>query len=183
MRCFTVIGFVAVMMLGCDHVDGLDEDVGSDVDTDSDADTDIDTDSETDSDADSDTDSDADSDMDTDTDESSVPVGVTEWGGPCHSNADCPANTECLVLTTLDDPQGFCAAECLNFGTPDPAYCTDVAGGQESCSLVSGIDGEEVWEPPFYCVILCNTPADCPTGTDCMDPFDIGLPFCLGYAS
>ena len=139
MRYFVIIGFVAVMMLGCDHVDGLIEDVGSDVDTDSNTDIDSDTYTGTDTDTDIETDTDTDIGND-DTDESSVPAGVTGWGGPCHSNADCPDNTECIVLTIIDDPQGFCAAECCNFGTPDVAYCTDVAGGQESCSLVSGID-------------------------------------------
>ena len=181
MRYFKVIGFVAVMMLGCDHVDGLDEDVGSDVDTDSDADTDIDTDSDTDTEADTDTGDDTDIDND-DTDESSVPEGITGWGGPCHTNTDCPSNTECLILAGLDETQGFCAVECCNFNTEDPAYCTDVAAGQEGCYIGITPDEGITWEPPFYCLVLCDTAADCPTGTECVDT-GYDLTICYGYAS
>lgn len=179
MKYSIIIGFAAVMMLGCDHVDGLDEDVGSDVDTGSDTDIDTDTGTDTDTDIGADTDT----DIGTNTDECTASEGITDWGGPCHSNADCPDSTECIILTILDDPQGFCAAECCNLTTADPAYCTDVAGGQESCNISFLSDEGIIWEPPFYCVILCNTPADCPTGTDCMDPFDVGLTICHGYAS
>ena len=68
MRFFIIVGLAAVMMLGCDHVGSLDEDVGPNTDSDSDADTDTGTDTDSDTDADTDTDADIDADTDSDTD-------------------------------------------------------------------------------------------------------------------
>ena len=173
------------MMLGCDHVDNLDEDVGSDVDTDTDADSDTDTETEYDTDTgnltDTDTDiiDDTDTDIGSDTDECVAPEGITGWGGPCHTDTDCPFSTRCIILSDVDYTQGFCTPECCNFSTPDVAYCTDVATGQEACSIGSSSDGVS-FDPPFYCLIACNTTADCPTGTDCMDTGG-GWNICYGY--
>ncbi len=101
-------------------------------------------------------------------------------GGPCHTTADCPTDTTCYIDDTLDDTQGFCAPECCNYNTPDSDFCTDVATGEEGCTLGEGVDGGS--EPPFYCLIYCNTPADCPTGTDCVINGS-GQLICYGYAS
>ena len=183
MRFFIIVGLAAVMMLGCDHVGSLDEDVGPNTDSDSDADTDTGTDTDSDTDADTDTDADidadTDSDTDTDTGECVAPAGITDWGGPCHTTADCPPNTSCIMLGGMDETQGFCTVECCNFATEDPAYCTNVAVGQEGCLIGFSPDGVN-FEPPFSCLITCNAPADCPTGTDCVDAG--GQLICYGYA-
>ena len=142
-----------------------------------DAGTDSDSDTHTDSDTGSDSDSASDSDSESD-DGCGVPSGITDWGGPCHTNADCPANTECAIFSEMDDTQGVCAAECCNFATPDTDYCTDVAAGQESCYIMhESIDHG----PPYYCIIYCNTQADCPSGTACTDTG--GISICYGYDS
>ena len=186
MRYFTVVGFIAVMVLGCDHVDGLDDDVGSDVDTDSDSDSDSDSDVDTDTDTDieNDTDTDIDADTDTDigpdTDECTAPEGITGWGGPCHTDADCPFSTRCIILSNMDYAQGFCSVECCNFSTPDVAYCTDVADGMEVCNIGSSSDGIS-FDPPYHCMIACSTAADCPDGTDCVDSGGVQN-ICYGYA-
>ena len=141
---------------------------------------DADTDSDTDTDTGSDSDSASDIDTDTDTDVCTAPEGITGWGGPCHTNADCPPDTECMIFNSMDDTQGFCAAECCNFGTPDVAYCTDMAGGQEGCHIWPV---ECIYEySPYYCAIFCNTAADCPAGTDCVDSGGGGSWICYGYA-
>ena len=181
MRYLLLMALATVLVSGCHHVGSLDGDVGLDTDSDSDSDTDTDTDTDIDADTDTDAESDSDSDTDSDTDECAAPESITGWGGPCHSIADCPANTICIMLGGMDDLQGFCAVECCNFNTEDPAYCTNVAGGQESCSTGYSQDGI-TWEPPFYCIIFCNTPADCPTGADCVDT-GVGTTICYGYAS
>ena len=133
-------------------------------------------------DTDTGSDSDSASDIDTETaeEECGSPTGITDWGGPCHTNADCPPDTECLFLSGMDDSQAFCAAECCNYSTQDTAYCTDVAGGQEGCIIT---EAECSWAlvPPFYCAISCNTAADCPLGTDCVDSGGGGK-ICYGYA-
>ncbi len=173
MRYFIVVGLAAVISSGC----WTEQEVVSNVTTDADSD------SDTDSDSDSDTgsDSDSESDIDTETEEEGcgAPTGITDWGGPCHTNADCPPDTECLFLSGMDDTQGYCAAECCNFGTADVAYCTDMSAGQESCSFVDVIND---YGPSLYhCIISCNTPADCPLGTDCVDSGS-GWNICYGYA-
>ena len=139
-----------------------------------DADTDSDTDTDTGS------DSDSESDIDTETEEGGcgAPTGVTGWGGPCHTNADCPADTECIKLNGMDQSQGYCAPECCNFETADPGYCTDVSTGQEGC-LIWPVECY-LESSPYYCAITCNTPADCPTGTDCVDAG--GQLICYGFA-
>ncbi len=186
MRYLLLMLLATVLVCGCHHVGSLDGAAGPDTDSDSDSDSDIDTDTDTDSDIDSDTDSDtdtdtdSDTDTDTDTDECAAPEGITGWGGPCHTNADCPANTECIFLTGMDDLQAYCAPECCNFTTDDPAYCTDVATGQEGCNVGYTSDGVN-FEPPYYCMIACDTVADCPLGTDCVDSG--GGSVCYGYAS
>ena len=141
--------------------------------------TDTDTDSDSDTDSDTGSDSESASDIDTETDWCTAPEGITDWGGPCHTNADCPPNTECITLSGMDDTQGFCSAECCNFSTPDTDYCTDVAAGQESCSIMPG---SSYYGPPYHCLIICNTQADCPTGTDCVEAGG-NMSICYGYAS
>ena len=138
---------------------------------------------DTDSDSDSDTDTDSDSDTETDSDnyECNAPEGITDWGGPCHTPADCPPNTYCHRIGSIDTTQGFCTAECCNFNTEDPAYCTDVAAGQEGCYIGSGEESPN-FGPPYYCIIVCNTQADCPTGTACTDTGG-SMSICYGYAS
>ena len=79
----------------------------------------------------------------------------------------------------MDDTQGVCAAECCNFATPDTDYCTDVAAGPGDCFFGNGTDSIN-FDPPFYCGIICNTQADCPTGTDCADAGAGSI--CYGYA-
>jgi hypothetical protein len=182
MRRVMLIMSAIVLASGCHHIGSLFGDAGPDVDSDSDSDTDIDTDTDTDSDSDSDSDSNSDSDSDSDTDMCTVPAGITNWGDPCHSNADCPLNTDCLILPGMDDTQGFCAPECCNFSTPDVTYCTDVSTGQEGCLIGITEDEGITWEPPFHCMISCNTPADCPVGTACSETGGGGS-ICYGYAS
>ena len=140
---------------------------------------DADTDSDTDTETGSDSDSASDIDTDTDTDVCTAPEGITDWGGPCHTNADCPPDTECLFLSGMDDTQGFCAAECCNYSTADATHCTDVADGQEGCYICMAPE-DGLW-PPFHCMIQCNTAADCPLGTDCVSIYT-GLSICYGYA-
>jgi hypothetical protein len=149
--------------------------------------TDADSDSDTDTDSDSDTGSDSDSASDIDTESETdegcgVPSGITDWGGPCHTTADCPSLTTCIILSGMDTTQGFCSPECCNYSTPDADYCTDVATGQEGCNFGNTSDEGITFEPPFHCMIVCNTAADCPTGTACVDNGSGGL-ICYGYAS
>ena len=167
-----------VAVAGC----WTEQEVVSDVTIDADSDTDSDSDSDSDTGSDSNSDPDTDSDSDSDTDWCTMPQGITNWGGPCHNTAaDCPPDTECIFLAGMDETQGYCGAECCNFNTADISYCTDVATGQESCDVGLTSDDGITWEPPFHCLIHCNTPADCPLGTDCIDtPY--GEPICYGYA-
>ena len=132
---------------------------------------------------DSDSDSDSESDTGTGPDpyECTAPEGITDWGGPCHGNADCPPNTECLILSSMDQTQAFCAPECCTVFSNDPTYCTDVAAGQKYC-IYPMPDEPLEFLPPFYCVIICNTQADCPSGTACTDA-GVSTSICYGYAS
>ena len=145
---------------------------------------DSDTGTDTDSDSDSDSDSESASDIDTETEEEGCgpPTGITDWGGPCHTTADCPPDTTCRIINSLDSSQGFCAAECCNFSTPDTDYCTDVAGGQEGCYLFATDADTITYECPCCCIIICNTQADCPTGTACTDA-GVSTSICYGYDS
>ena len=168
MTALATVLATALAFGGCSHVLPI---VDGGTDTDSDSDSDIDTDTDTDSDTDTDT--------DTDTDECNAPEGITNWGGPCHTTADCPAGTTCYIEATLDDTQGYCAAECCNFGTTDVAYCTDVCVGEEACNFGQSSDGVN-FEPPFFCMVPCTNPQDCPAGTDCVDSGS-GYSICYGY--
>ena len=132
---------------------------------------------------DTDADTDTDTDADTDTDPvCNAPTGITGWGGPCHGDGDCPSNTSCTMLNGMDTTQGFCSPECCNFQTPDVDYCTDVATGQEGCNIGMTPDEGITWEPPFHCMITCNTAADCPDGSDCVDTGSGTTLICYGYA-
>ena len=173
MRYLLLIVSAIAFSTGCwteqEIISNVDNDAGTDTDSDSDSDTGSDSDSA--------------SDIDTETEEEGcgVPSGITDWGGPCHTTADCPPDTTCRIINSLDASQGFCAAKCCNFETVDPDYCTDVAAGQEWC-LIDETDADVlVFEPPFCCIIICNTPADCPTGTDCTDAGPASI--CYGYSS
>ena len=115
----------------------------------------------------------------TDTDVCTAIEGITEWGGPCDTTADCPTSTECIIIAGIDDTQGYCAPECCNFETADVAYCTDVADGEEACNHGQSSDGVN-FEPPFYCMVPCANPDDCPTGADCVDS-GTGGGICYGY--
>ena len=141
------------------------------------------TDTDTDTDTDGDTDADTDSDTDTNVGCCDLPTGITDWGGPCHTTADCPLNTVCIILDLdeIDQTQGFCAVECCNFSTANAEHCTDVASGQEGCQWGMTSDEGITWDPPFYCLITCDTVADCPLGTGCVDT-GRGFSICHGYA-
>ncbi len=171
-RIFLIVSAVAISS-GCWTQQEIISNVDSDTGTDSDSDTGSDSDSASDTDTESESDT---------GDGCGVPEGVTDWGGPCHTTADCPPDTECAILNSVDDTQGFCAADCCHFSTLDTDYCTDVAAGLEGCHLLK--TQEERWEypPPYYCIIYCNTQADCPTGTACVDA-GYGTFICYGYAS
>ena len=145
---------------------------------------DNDTGIDTETDTDTGSDSDSASDIDTETEEEGCgsPTGITNWGGPCHTTADCPPDTTCRIINSLDASQGFCAAECCNFSTADTDYCTDVASGQEGCFVFLTDNDTIDWPPPYLCVIFCNTQADCPIDTACVDTGTGGL-ICCGYAS
>jgi hypothetical protein len=74
---------------------------------------------------------------------------------PCGgSNGECAAGLDCL--NTGSDGEGFCVLPC-NGGA-----CDDVRGEQAICAL--GVQGEP---EPRYCVPLCDSDADCPTGISC----------------
>ena len=167
MKFTILIGLAAMLVIGgCSN--GSSSSDGGTSDTDTDGDTDGDTDADTDS------------DTDTQVGCCEAPEGITDWGGPCHTTADCPLNTVCIIIDEIDQTQGFCAAECCNFSTANAEHCTDVAGGQEGCLWGMTSDEGITWEPPFYCMIICETVADCPDGTDCVDGGDDWI--CYAYA-
>ncbi len=166
MRNYLVLILALLMtglVLGCGNDDDDAEADGGDTDTDADTDTDTDT------------------DTDSDTDVCTGVEGIEDWGGPCHTNADCPSNTECIILGSISTDEGYCSPICCNFESADVAYCTDVATGQENCNVGMTPDEGITWEPPFHCIIYCNTEADCPSGTACVDTGTGGL-ICSGYA-
>ena len=175
MRYLLLIVSAVVICAGC----WTEQEVVTDVTTDTDADSD--SDSDTDTDTGSDSDSASDTDTGSDTYECNAPESITNWGGPCHTTADCPPDTECIIIDFLDATQGVCAAECCNFSMPDPTYCTDVAAGQEGCIFGKTNDEGISFYPPFHCIIVCNTQTDCPTDTACVDAG--GASICYGYAS
>jgi hypothetical protein len=175
--CGAVIGAMA-----CYHVGSLEPSGGPDTDTDADADadTDVDSDSDTDSDADSDSDTGTGSDTGTETDDCQATVsGVPVWGMACHDDVDCPTNTDCLNLSPLSTTEGYCAPLCCTWDEPDPAYCTPQGTGDEQCIVGVSSDGI-TFEQPYHCAIFCDSVADCPDGTDCIDAG--GLSVCYGYA-
>ncbi len=176
MRYLFLIMLATAISTGC----WTEQEVVSNDTTDTDSDSDTDTDSDTGSDTGSDSDSASDSDSESD-EGCGPPTGITNWGGPCHTNADCPPDTECAIFNSLDETQGFCAPDCCNMDTADTDYCTDVAAGQEGCLLYKTHD-EGLFEPPYYCLIICNTQTDCPIDTACVNTGTAGS-FCYGYAS
>ena len=141
-----------------------DSDTDSDTDAGPDADTDFDTDSDTDPDTGDDTGDDTDEGTD---DDCGIPSGITDWGQPCIHSADpgeCAAHTFCVYF--LDPPEGasetlgLCTPACCNPEELDTEYCTDVAAGVESCSLLGA---EDQW-----CGIGCEDDEDCPPGLVCL---------------
>ncbi len=174
MRYLLLIVLATAICAGC----WTEQEVVTDVTTDADSDSDSDSDSDTGSDSESA----SDSDSETEEEGCGVPSGITDWGGPCHSDADCPPDTECAILNSVDDTQGFCAPDCCNFETADAEYCTDVSTGLEGCYLLKNPEDEGDILPPFHCIIICNTQDDCPTDTACLDLGGYGTSICYGYA-
>jgi hypothetical protein len=79
--------------------------------------------------------------------------------------------------TAADSVNGFCATQCCTSGEVNDEYCTDVAGGQEGCFLVTsqGTVDEQNW-----CGIACTSHDDCPAGTDCIEALT-SLFMCYGF--
>ena len=87
------------------------------------------------------------------------------WGNACdpkNLHKDCSNGTTCL---TFDGVTGWCAAECCNFISTDPTYCTNQTSGTEECFIYT----DSKTDGPFYCNIACNDASDCPKGTDCLE--------------
>jgi hypothetical protein len=75
---------------------------------------------------------------------------------PCGgANGDCPAGLDCI--NTGSDGEGFCMLPCGAGGS-----CDAVRGEPAICAL--GVVGNP---DPTYCVPLCESAADCPSGISC----------------
>jgi hypothetical protein len=90
-----------------------------------------------------------------------------EWGAPCGPGYPCcPNGTVCRTPEDFSNGGlGYCAPGCCDVGTKDASYCTDVAGGKETCLFTTDFGSA-------YCAISCDDDGDCPADTGCKNrPF------------
>ena len=80
------------------------------------------------------------------------------WGNACSGVEICDDGSSCESIIGLESYGSLCVAECSS-----DEGCPDIASGSEQCLA-------------FFCLVQCDTAADCPCGMECRgSPFG---PYC-----
>jgi hypothetical protein len=126
----------------------------------SDTDTDTDADTDTDTDADTDTDTDTDTGTDTETDTSDGCMPNSGWPCPCTLDPleECDDGSDCVILQSLEEYGGYCAAQCEGGGDD----CPDQPYAAEGMCALSDM-GENYW-----CILVCASTSECPPTQECV---------------